>query len=99
MSEPFWHEIEESLRLMPRKESSPELSKLASQALRDGYASEREKRLAASVLSQDETGESREFYSMTDEETAEALDRLNANLKRLRVEGDAWDGSEDDSLT
>jgi len=40
---------------MPKKESSPELSKLAAEVLNDPNATEREKKLAASVMSQDET--------------------------------------------
>jgi hypothetical protein len=40
---------------MARKESSSELSSLAAEVLSDPNATDREKRLAASVLSQDET--------------------------------------------
>lgn len=40
---------------MARKQSSPELSSLACEVLNDPKATEREKRLAGSILSQDET--------------------------------------------
>lgn len=40
---------------MPRKQTSPEISTLAAEALADPKASPREKSLAASALSQDET--------------------------------------------